>query len=158
MVSDLYRLNTRTKVPATMRWSQLRVQIEALFDPALKLQLHCTAQRGEDGASIGRYWFVLNKENIWDEPQRISRMLVEGSPNSDASIMGAIIREYLGLSREALLEYLHPDDRWGLVEVLQAADRRIGKRRLPAMKSRFSCRAALRILEQRLCEHDFYPD
>lgn len=112
-----------------MRWSQLRVKIEELFDPALALKVHCTVQRGEHGARIGRYWFVLDGETIWDEPKRVSRMLVEGEENSDAAKMGEIFREYLSLSRENLLHYSPADDIAGLSQLLRAADRRIGKRR-----------------------------
>jgi len=43
-----------------------------------------------------------------------------------------LIREYIERPKEALLEPFE-SDRWGLAEILRAADRRVGKRRLMEM-------------------------
>ena len=133
-----------------MRWSQLQKQIEALFDESLDLRVRCTVQRGESGERIGRYWFVLNGETIWDEPRHVSQMLKAGEQNSDASAMGEIIREYLELPKDALMDYAPPLDRWGLADILRAADRRIGKRRLGDLKAKVQTPAALQIIAARL--------
>jgi hypothetical protein len=55
------------------RWSKLRVRLEALFDPRVRLQVHCAGFRDDFGYpgvhSGGRYWITLSREVIWDFPK-----------------------------------------------------------------------------------------
>jgi hypothetical protein len=48
------------------------------------------------------------------------------------SAISNLIRDYINCPKEALLEPFE-NDRWGLTDILRAADRRIGKRRLLEM-------------------------
>jgi hypothetical protein len=53
--------------------------------------------------------------------------------NTDATAVGAILREYLQLARGELLAPFDPDP-FGLGALLRACDRRIGARRLPTLE------------------------
>lgn len=112
-----------------MRWSKLRVLIQELFDPRLKIDIHCTAMRGE-GDSIGKYWIVLDGETIWQAPQNVGAQLQAGAFNDAASQITVLLREYLDAPRNELLSREFSGDRWGIIELLRAADRRIGKAKL----------------------------
>jgi len=137
-----------------MRWSQLKKLIESLFDPSLNLQIHCTVHRSEGGPNIGRYWIVLNKETIWEEPRKVIPSLVAGTANPVATEITAVLRDYLDTPREEILTKAFAADKWGLVEVLRAADRRVGKRRLMELQGEAQSLAAGQIIEARLGAND----
>ena len=126
-----------------MRWSQLKGLLEALWDENLDLKMHCTVHRGPDGLAIGRYWIVFKGQTIWEEPRDVASFLKAGRGNSVATEITAVLRQYLDTPKDELLSAAFPGDRWGLTEVLLAADRRIGKRRLVELKSKCASAAAL---------------
>lgn len=109
-----------------MRWSKLKSEIERLFDPSLNLKIYCTVQRGERD-SIGRIWFTFNGLSVWDEPKRVSRMLEASESNREVSTMTELLKSYLNAPPEQLIELNVEGDRWGLFQILKAADRRVGK-------------------------------
>lgn len=131
-----------------MRWSQLRGLLTELFDPELELQVHCTVHRGEE-VSIGRYWFILDGKTIWEIPRRVAPDIAAGRPNTVATEITALFREYLDTPREQLLTRPFEGDQWGVTEILKAADRRIGKRRLREIEPLLSPPAQL-IIRKRL--------
>lgn len=133
-----------------MRWSQLRGLVHDLFDQSLDLKLNLTVDRGRGGPSIGRYWIRLNGEIVWEAPKRVSEKLELQEPDSSASEITEILREYIDTSSDEILKRDFPSDRWGVVEMLRAADRRIGKRRLPELLKRTSLDGAKKIIEARL--------
>lgn len=133
-----------------MRWSKLKKLLEALFDPALDLQIHCTVHRSEGGPNIGRYWFVLDNVIIWEEPKKVIPSLVAGTENPVATEITAVLREYLDTPKDDLLKRDFRADRWGLVDVLRAADRRVGKRRLMELRESTQCMAAWEVVDRRL--------
>lgn len=132
-----------------MRWSHLKKLLQDLFDPSLKLEVFCTVQRGEHGA-IGRYWFVLDGETIWDEPKNVSAILRAGESNLDATTMSSIMRLYIDTPKDNLLEISSSNDKWGLLDLLKVVDRRIGARRLLKLKEEITNELALRIIDMRL--------
>jgi hypothetical protein len=132
-----------------MRWSKLRKLLTELFDPELDLQIHCTSHRGEEIA-IGRYWFVLDGETIWEVPRRVAPDLAAGIENPVASRVTAILREYLDTPRDDLPGKKFEGDEWGLADLLRAADRRIGKRRLEQLTRADLPQAARKVVEKRL--------
>ncbi|KHD07037.1 hypothetical protein PN36_05795 [Candidatus Thiomargarita nelsonii] len=133
------------------RWSKLQSRIYQLFDPKLKLQIHCTAFRdGCDYGQIyaGRYWVTLEKQNIWDFPKQFLNpstswneenlstthlIEIEGVMRGCIYIVSdisALIREYIDTPLENLLNKKFENDKFGLTEILKAADRRLGKKKL----------------------------
>lgn len=133
-----------------MRWSKLKKLLEELFDPALDLRIHCTVHRSEGGPDIGRYWVVLDKETIWEEPRKVIPSLVAGSANPVAAEITPILREYLDTPKDALLTHSFAGDRWGIVDILRSADRRVGKRRLVELRETTHVEAAHLIIDRRL--------
>ena len=132
-----------------MRWSQLKKLLENIFAPELNLQIHCSSYRSQDGAGIGRYWILLDKAIIFDEPKNISQTLKSDQSNQDASVMTGLIRSYLDTPKGEIFTREFPDDRWALIEILRAADRRIGKRRLQELYQVTNSEAVKAIIEAR---------
>lgn len=133
-----------------MRWSKLRVLVKDLFCPNLELDILCTAHRGENGLKIGRYWFKLDGEEIWSVPKNVSNLIKSGQPDNVASYITPIIRRYIETPKEEIFDLLISEDTWGVVDMLRAADRRIGKRRLEELLSKTVEPAAKILIQHRL--------
>jgi hypothetical protein len=73
------------------------------------------------------------------------------SYESDVPDISNLIRDYVDTSREALLQKSFDHDHWGLTDILKAADRRIGKRRLAELREMVRNDAALKVIDARLC-------
>jgi hypothetical protein len=118
--------------------------------------------------NLPRYWITLGKEIIRDYPKdfknktmadarscledsRINRFLLRDLyPHSrEAPTVSDVIREYIETPKEELLTKSFEHDRWGLTDILRAADRRIGKRRLLALKLLHNT-AVTKIIDARL--------
>lgn len=127
------------------RWSKLQSQIEALFDRQLRLRIHCAGFRDNYGggggpAELGRYWFMLDGDILWDFPRQFVSShscympLNESTLNSSypysAADVSAVLREYLNTPVDSLLSTEFKHDRCGACELLRAADRRLSVRRL----------------------------
>ncbi len=93
------------------------------------------SERGSTG--LPRYWITLDKNIIWDYPKQfIDKKLkndgvIKTYPyNTDISEISDLIEEYIQMDKEELFQKHFENDLWGLVNILKAADRRIGIRRL----------------------------
>jgi hypothetical protein len=133
------------------RWSKLQKQLYNLVDPDLDFQLHCRlyrmkSQRGS--TDLPRYWIALNGEVIWDYPRHGSARLKHYPYLTDISAISDLIREYIDTSSARLAETRFENDRWGLTDILKAADRRIGVRQFDVLSSRVND-AARRVLQAR---------
>jgi hypothetical protein len=137
-------------------WSKLQRDIYALFSPDINIQLHTVAypmrsQRGH--SNLPRYWITLDKEIIWDYPKDFkdmpfgttddyleNRSWCHGSLKDiypygwEEPTISDCIREYINTPKEELLTKSFEYDRWGLTDLLKAADRRFGKRKLLYLK------------------------
>lgn len=133
-----------------MRWSRLQRKLEDLFDPKLNLRIFCTVHRSDKGGPIGRYWITLDKEIIWEVPKRVAPLLSEGRGDESAPQITELLRNYLDFSPEALCAESFELDSWGLFEILRSADRRVGKRRLEALRKRANSEIAQHIMKLRL--------
>lgn len=140
----------------TSPFSKLRKSVCNLFDPNLDLDIHAAAYRNpactSRTATPPNYRITLGREEIWrtDNATDQRRWL---SPVAE-QIFGA----YLNVPREELLNWSHPKDRWGLAEVLKAADRRLSPRRLARDARIRDNPAAMRILEARQKTGDGYHE
>lgn len=132
------------------RWSKLQSEIYNLMDEGINLQIHCSvyrmnSQRGS--VDLPRYWITLDKEIIFDYPKQFLNHKLsdynrvgEGSEGqtvehiypytTDIGQISDIIREYIDTPLESLLSNDFKHDNWGLTDILKAADRRIGKKKL----------------------------
>lgn len=113
------------------RWSKLQREIYTLIDESINMQIHCSIYRMDSqygSTDLPRYWITLGKEIIFDYPKQFNHELYPYI--TEVSCISNIIREYIDTPLERLLDYQFENDKWGLTDILKAADRRIGKKRL----------------------------
>ena len=145
-----------------MRWSKLQREIYKLVDEKINFQIHCTRypMDSELGSTdLPRYWITLDKEIIFDYPKQFAVWggtincsgFHSGYPyNTDISDISNLIREYIDTPKEELLIKIFDNDHWGLINILRAADRRVGQRRLERLKKKTHNIAAHKIIKARL--------
>ena len=156
-------------------WSKLQKQIYNLIDEKINFQIHCVAHRmrWKSDTTPTRYWITLGKEVLWDYPKDFAKTTdvvydgwwfcknANGTQNyagefefypytTDISDISNFIRDYINTSKNELFEKEFESDKWGLTDILKAADRRIGKDRLLALKIKTKSISANKIIEERL--------
>lgn len=148
-------------------WSKLQRAVYLIVAPGLPLQIHCrvypmNAQWGTTG--IPRYWMTLGKEIIWDYPKQfvsqgyLDRHLPNRWPYAtDISEISCLIREYLDTPRSRILTEPFTHDLWGVVDILRAADRRVGRRQWDALKQHAGSDAVTKIIACRKSEQAMVP-
>ncbi len=154
-----------------MRWSKLQRELYEVITDDINFQIHCSAfpmdsQYG--GTKLPRYWISLDKEIIFDYPKQfvIKTEIVRYRGNvrnlsgkaayypygTDISEISELIKEYIDTPKNEILTKQFDHDHWGLVNILRAADRRIGTRRLESLKKKTHNIAALKVIETRLAK------
>ncbi len=140
-------------------WSKLQRAVYLIVAPGLPLQIQCRvypmdAVYGDTG--IPRYWMTLGKEIIWDYPRQfvslgyLERHLPSHWPYAtDISDISCVIREYLDTPRSEILSRPFEHDVWGIVNILRAADRRVGSRQWEALRHSSNSQAVNKILDMR---------
>ncbi len=141
-------------------WSKLQKQIYNLISSEINFQLHCSAypmhSMWHGSTDLPRYWITLEKEILWDYPKDFmvqggSTVQNEGYPYFNcASEISELLREYIDTPKNELFSKTYSNDKWGLVDILRAADRRIGKNQLMEMQKEIKNQAALTIISARL--------
>ena len=119
-------------------WSQIQRKLYHLFDPNINLQVNCVVYPGGGKTclnGIPRFWVTLDGEVIFDclhdymwlwknKDFYLGNLPLE----DDVSLCCGVVIRYFQAPVDDLTS-LH--DRFGLTDILLAADRRIGKRRWP---------------------------
>lgn len=109
---------------------------------------------------LPRYWITLGKETIWSYPgqfavpggatRRVDSAKLTCYPYvTDVPDISGLIRDYIDTPVADLLSKKFTSDHWGLVNILRAADRRIGQRQLPMLRRKTHNLAAIKILDVR---------
>ncbi len=142
-------------------WSKLQKEFYLLRADSLDLQLHCRAYRmnSQKGATnCPRYWITFEKEVIWDYPKDFvgtndpNRADLKWYPHgTDIPDISNLIREYIDTPKKEIMGKNFENDHWGLIDILRAADKRIGTRRLPEFKQIVGS-VACRVVDARLGE------
>ena len=113
-------------------WSQIQRKLYDLIDPNLKLQVHCAVYPGGGRTclnGIPRFWVKLGGEVIFDCLHDYIFMWQDKNFDiGNLPLEDDIVIRYFQAPVDCLMT-LH--DRFGLTDILLAADRRIGKRRWP---------------------------
>lgn len=84
------------------------------------------------------------------------KSLAQGAPTkiypygNDISDIGELIREYIDTPKEELFAKHFDADEWGLANILKAADKRIGKRRLQILAKNKKNQAMQKVIAARL--------
>jgi hypothetical protein len=146
-------------------WSKLQRDLYKVMDRKIGFQIHCVAYRMDSeygNTNLPRYWITLGKETLWDYPgdfvkecgtkNYVDKIIHVYPYNSDVPDISDLLREYIETPKEIIYEKHFENDKWGLVNILKSADRRIGKRRLEELKSKTRNIAANKIIEERLKE------
>jgi len=144
-------------------WSKLQREVNKLIDKNIKFQIHCVAYRmdSQRGSSdIPRYWITLGKETLWDYPKGFMKedskinlrddILSRYPYGSDVSDISVVLREYIDTPKELIYEKHFEKDIWGLIDLLKAADKRIGKRRLTELKNKSNDMNVIKIIDERM--------
>ena len=147
------------------RWSKLAKQLYELVDESIDFKLHCTVYRMQSrcgSTDLPRYFITLASEIIFDYPKDFVlksggvKSLAQGAPTkiypygNDISDIGELIREYIDTPKEELFAKHFDADKWGLVNILKAADKRIGKRRLQILAKNRKNQAMQKVIAARL--------
>ena len=116
-------------------WSGLKKTCESFFVDHINLQIYATHYNGIKDIPIPRWWFTLDKRTIWSFPEDFLAFKNPGLEpaaryiDGDYSIADTV-RMYIEMPKDQLLTHKHPEDQWGLTDILRSADRRIGRDRL----------------------------
>ena len=147
------------------RWSKLQKRLYELVDEGIDFQIHCAVYRMQSrrgSTDLPRYFITLAGEIIFDYPKDF--VLKSGSVKSlaqgaltkiypygnDISDIGELIREYIDTPKEELFKKHFDADEWGLANILKAADKRIGKRRLQILAKNKKNQAMQKVIAARL--------
>ena len=140
-------------------WSKLERRLRDLPDPALDLRLRFTAYRRDVietphwSEVAGRFWITLGKRTIWAVPNdRRTDGCVEAIVffgRRSAGWLVEIAAEYLDLPRARRFDWQRDWNGWGLVDILKACDRTIGRRRWDALRRTLREPAASTLLDLR---------
>ena len=143
-------------------WSKLQRELYKLISNDINFQIHCAAYPMDSrygSTDLPRYWITLDKEIIWDYPKQFVTKdgtvknlsgFEAGYPHrTDVSDISELIREYIDTPKDEILKKVFEKDYWGLINILRAADRRIGKRRLNELKKKTRNIAANKVIEAR---------
>lgn len=132
------------------KWSKLQKELYAVLDRSIDLQIHCSIYRMKSqygSTDLPRYFITLGKEIIFDYPNQFDR---GGYPYiTEVSDISNLIRDYIDTPKEELLQKTFNVDKWQLSEILKAADKRIGQRRLHELYLRTDSIAARKIIALR---------
>lgn len=136
------------------KWSKLQRELYKIIDDRIDFQIHCVAYRMNITSStrLPRYFITLGDEIIFDYPKQFMQQLehLQQYPYyNDASKISEFIREYIDTPTEELLDKNFDTDRWQLADILKAADRRIGQRRLDELLSKTDSEASKAIIHKR---------
>lgn len=142
------------------RWSKLQRDLYNVIAPEIDLQIHCAVYRMDSQCgrtSLPRCWITLGRQIVWDYPKQfVDRPTGENTPisyypySTDMSAISDLIREYIMTPSKDILSKHFKNDHWGLVNILRAADRRVGERRLHLLRRKTHNKAALMIIARRL--------
>ena len=147
------------------RFSKLKKRIESLFHPDLDLKVYCnTYYKG--GCFIckshPRFWIVFNKEIIFDFIKDFMDLRIPDPENKfmwesggrhvyyqDISNINCMVAKYIEVPKDKIFDHAFPDDYFGLTDILKAADRRIGKKRLLILRNKTQSESAKKVIEAR---------
>lgn len=135
-------------------WSKLQKSLYLLIDENINFQIHCSVYRMKsqnDGTDLPRYWITLNKEIIFDYPKQFIQGETDYPYITQISDISDLIREYINTDINELFDKSFENDKWGLTDILKAADKRIGKRRFDELISKTNNSTVEKIISARKC-------
>jgi len=152
------------------RFSKLKARIESLFDATLNMQIRCTVYQKREPkywtpSEYLRFWITLDKVVIYDLMKDTKHLREKYADNGnqghlvtewDTIRVNSLIQEYIETPIDLLFDHVFQKDIYGVTDILKAADRRIGKRRLRILYDRTTSQIAKEIIEKR--DRDIWMD
>ncbi|MDM8120357.1 hypothetical protein QUV58_05960 [Succinatimonas hippei] len=142
-----------------MRWSKLQKRIYNILDPNINLQIHCITYLndcwyGPRTRVIPRYFITLNKKIIFDWPKDfpVKQYISENIRyryESAVRLISVTLANYLNTPLDKLM-LIH--DHWKILDIIRAADRRIGSRRWKELYEKGTPAVKLVIKERIRCK------
>ena len=135
-----------------------------MFAADINLRVYCTVYHKPSYFShngkleIPRLWVTLDKEIIFDWAKDFEKMTIQTSEDScgqrpvywcDISGITAFIQEYIETPVDELIDKTFETDLFGFADILKAADRRIGKKKLLLLLDKTQCQAAKMVIAKR---------
>lgn len=143
-----------------MRWSKLQKRIYKILDPNINLQIHCTVYcndgwLGPRTCEIPRYFITLNKKIIFDWPkdfpyEQYTFENIRYRYRSAVMLISVTLANYLNTPLDKLMLI---QDHWKILDIIRAADRRIGSRRWKEIYDNGSPAVKLVIKERIKCKN-----
>jgi len=140
-------------------WSKLQKRLYNLISDDINLQIQCVVYKMNSNygnTGLPRYFITLDKDIIWDYPSdfrtdKTGNEIIKDYPHiNDISTISDLIEEYINTGNDELSEKVFENDLWNLTDILKAADRRMGKRRLEVLKDKKEYDAAKNIASKRI--------
>jgi hypothetical protein len=128
----------RREKMAFKSWGLLRKKIQGLFWDSKRLQIHAAVYDDPDveGFKLPRRWLALDKNIIFDFPSDffewkypLKKETIKYTTDEHSTI-DSLLEAYLSCAKHELLIFASPLDRFGFLNLLKAADRRIGRQKL----------------------------
>ena len=141
------------------RWRKLQSRLYNLIDDdSIDFQIHCAVYEmnsndGYHGSKLPRYFITIDKEIVFDYPKDFDTSEKYGFNSypwdTDISAISDIIEEYIQCPDTELMNRFEKD-KWGITDILRVCDRRIGIRRLKALRKKVTNEVLLDVIERRL--------
>ena len=97
-----------------------------------------------------RTWHSLWGQLYLSVPRDFPEERAKGTYNTVASEISEVIKEYIDTPRETLLSRIFERDKWGVIDMFRAVDRRLGRKSLEQLSRTSLSMPARRLLEARL--------
>ena len=136
------------------------------MDAQTELRIHLSKYSMDSrygSACLPRYWITFRGEIIFDYPKQFVVKGAQGNCirnlngeicyypyQTDIPRISDLLREYIDTPKEAVFTKHFENDCWGIINILKAADRRFGRRRLELLRKRTGNQAAQKIIAYRL--------
>lgn len=133
-------------------WSKLQKELYQVIDKRIDFQIHCVAYRMKSqrgSTDLPRYYITVGKEIVFDYPKQFIKQSTELQDYpyiNEISNISDLIREYIDMPIGELFNKNFANDKWLLTEILKAADKRIGQRRLDELLLQTTSEAAKKII------------
>ncbi len=140
------------------RWSSLQAALYRIIDPQVGFQMHSNSYRIGIGCPVARYWITIGHDIVWDFPRDPIRQGTGQAYEEQqrgclfwdgVHLVSHLIRDYVD-TPAALLTTRQFNDPFGLIPLLNACDRRLGKRRLRALLENTNNETVKKIINSRL--------
>lgn len=139
------------------RWTKLRSRLYPLMINSFQIHIALWRMRSEP---MPRFWITLgygkDQQVVFDYPHCEEdiheRQKVKWQNHMD--IFSELISEYVNTSPTELITKTWANDKYGLIDIFKACDRRIDYRRLQVLASTLYNEQAIRIVQQRLSQYE----